>query len=333
MANTKAADVKLTIGMASNPRTWPIFDGSVKPEGISFAGEAVHGSELFYRQLKFAEFDVAEMSFSSLMIATANGDDRFIGLPIFTTRHFFHAGILARTDVGIETPADLKGKRVGVPEYQQTAALWTRGVLQHEFGVEPKDMTFWMERTPDLSHGGQTGFKAPPGVTVNQIPAESSIGDMMANGELDATLLYLTDRNLVDRSRIDLNEHPDVKYLFPDRRAEGIRYHNKTGIYPINHGMVIKREVAEQHPWAILSVVNAFKEANAYANAQRKAHVDYYVAAGVIEPGAVDAPLVQHGIVANRKVLETAAQYSFEQGLTPRLMKLEEVYAPETMEL
>lgn len=331
MASGHAADLKLTVGMASNPRTWPLLDGKVKPEGIEFECEVVHGSELFYRQLKFAEFDVAEMSFSSLMIAIANGDDRFIGLPIFTTRHFFHAGMLARKDAGIDTPADLKGKRVGVPEYQQTAALWTRGVLQHEFGVAPTDMIFWMERTPELSHGGVTGFKPPPGVTVHQIPAESSLGEMVAKGELDATLLYLTDRNLVDRSRIDLHNHPDVKPLFPDRRAEGIRYYRKTGIYPINHGMVIKREVADKHPWAILSVFNAFRAANELCDAQRKAHVDYYVATGLADPEALAAPLVQHGIVANRKVLETAAQYSFEQGLTPRLMKLEDVFAPETI--
>ena len=125
---------------------------------------------------------------------------------------------------GIETPADLKGKRVGVPEYQQTAALWARGVLQHEFGVAPKDMEFWMERTPEMSHGGATGFKPPPGVTVNQIPADKSIGSMMLAGELDAVLHYLSGRNLVDRSRADLTNHPDFKYLFPDPIAEGMRY-------------------------------------------------------------------------------------------------------------
>lgn len=333
MAKSTKKNLKLSVGMASNPRTWPILDGSVQPDGIELACEVVHGSELFYRQLKFAEFDIAEMSFSSLMISIANGDDRFIGLPIFTTRHFFHTGILARKDAGVNEPADLKGKRVGVPEYQQTAMLWTRGAIQHEYGVEPKDMTFWMERTPDLSHGGVTGFKPPPGVTVNQIPAESSLGEMVASGEIEVALHYLTARNLVDRSRIDLENHPDIKPLFPDRRAEGIRYYNKTGIYPINHGMVIKRDVAEKHPEAVLNVVNAFKEANERAEAQRQAHVAYHVAAGLAEPEPLATTLVQHGIVANRRVLETAAQYSFEQGLTPRLMKLEEVFAPETMEI
>jgi hypothetical protein len=193
---------------------------------------------LFWRQLRFAEFDVAEMSMSSLMIAKSKGDDRFVGIPVFTTRMFFHTRILVRKDAKIDKPSDLKGKRVGVPEYQQTAALWIRGAMQHEFGVEPKDMEFWMERPPSKSHGGATGFKAPPGVTVNQVPPDKSLGSMMVSGELDAVMFYLVDPNLIDRSTIDLHSHPDTKPLFPDPLAEGVRYYKKTGILPINHGMV-----------------------------------------------------------------------------------------------
>jgi 4,5-dihydroxyphthalate decarboxylase len=116
------ADLQLSVGMASNPRTWPIFDGTIKPDGVDLIPSAVHPSELFWRQLKFGDFDISEMSFSSLIMALANGDDRWVGLPVFTTRRFFHTGILVRKDAGIEKPEDLKGKRVGVPEYQQTAA-------------------------------------------------------------------------------------------------------------------------------------------------------------------------------------------------------------------
>ena len=328
-------NLRLSIAVANNPRTWPILDGTVKPDGIDLIPTSVHGSEIFWRQLKFAEFDVSEMSFSSLMMAMAHGDDRWIGLPMFTTRSFFHTGILVRKDAGIETPSDLKGKRVGVPEYQQTAALWTRGVLQHEFGVEPKDMEFWMERVPEVSHGGSTGFKTPPGVTINQIPIESNIGAMMLSGELDATLLYLKDPNLVDRSTADLHNHPDIKPLFPDTYAEGVRYFNKTGIYPINHGMVIRRSVAEEHPWAALNILKAYAEASEIANRQRIEHVEYYVRSGLVDKAsgeALNKPLVVHGIKANRNTLETAAQYSYEQGLTPRLMKLEEVFAKTTMD-
>src|SRR4051812_46081063 len=186
--------LQLSLAIASNPRTWPILDGTVKPDGIDLVPTILHPSEMFWRQLRFADFDASEMSVSSLMMARAGGDERWVGMPIFTTRKLFHTEVLVRRDARIEAPADLRGKRVGVPEYQQTAALWTRGVLQHEFGVEPKDMEFWMERTPSKSHGGATGFKAPPGVTVNQVPPDKSLGSMMVSGELDAVMFYLVDR-------------------------------------------------------------------------------------------------------------------------------------------
>ena len=134
----------------------------------------LHPSELFWRQLHFSEFAVSEMSCSSFVIAVERGDTRFVGLPIFTTRRFFHTSILVRRKAGIETPADLSGKRVGVPEYQQTAAVWSRGVLKDDFGVDPKDIEWCMERTPEMSHGGSTGFVPPPGVTVHQIPATTA---------------------------------------------------------------------------------------------------------------------------------------------------------------
>lgn len=326
--------LQLSIALTSNPRTWPVIDGHVGPDAIDLVPTVLHPSELFWRQLKFAEFDVAEMSVSSLMIARSKGDDRFLGIPVFTTRRFFHTGILVRRAAGIEAPADLKGKRVGVPEYQQTAALWARGVLQHEFGVAPKDMEFWMERPPSHSHGGATGFTPPPGVTVNRIPLEKSIGSMMLSGELDATLFYLVDPNLIDRSTADLKSHPDVKTLFPDPLAEGIRYYRKTGLYPINHGMVIRRELAEQHPWAVLNILKAFDRANEVANRQRLDHTEYHVETGLLPADARKAlrvPLVSHGIASNRPVLETVAQYSTEQGLTPRLMKLDELFAASAM--
>lgn len=326
--------LRLSIGMAANPRTWPILDGHVTADAIDLVPSVVHPSELFWRQLRFGDFDVSEMSFSSLMMAKANGDERFVGLPVFTTRRFFHTEMLVRRDSGISSPADLKGKRVGVPEYQQTAALWTRGVLQREFGVAPKDMEFWMERVPSHSHRGALGFTSPPGVAIRQIPPEKNIGSMMISGELDATLFYLVNPNMIDRSTADLWHHPDIQPMFPDALAEGVRYYRKTGIYPINHGMVIKREIAEQHPWTVLNLFKAFQRANEFANEQRLEHAEYHFRAGLISGEANDAlakPLVVHGVKANRLVLETAAQYSFEQGLTPRLTKLEDVFAANAM--
>ncbi|HKT19214.1 MAG TPA: ABC transporter substrate-binding protein [Stellaceae bacterium] len=325
----------LSFGITSNPRTWPILDGRVVPDAIDPLITKCDPSELFWRQLRFADFDVSEMSMSSLMMIRAQGDDRFIGLPVFTTRQFFHTKILVRRDARINSPADLKGKRVGVPEYQQTAALWIRGITQSEFGVTPRDMEFWMEREPARSHAGAVGFKPPPGVTIHQIPPHKSIGSMMVKGELDACMFYIRNQNLIDRSSEDLYHHPDIKPLFPDSAAEGVRYFEKTGIYPINHGMVVKREIAERNPWVVVNLLQAFNAANDIANRERIEHVAYHLETGRVPEryrAALAAPLITHGIKANRVTLETAAGYSLEQGLTPRLLKLADLFAASSLD-
>ncbi len=217
-------NLQLSIGITSNPRTWPIIDGTVKPDGIDLIPTVLHPSELFWRQLHFAEFAVSEMSCSSFLIAVARGDTRFVGLPIFTTRRFFHTSILVRARSRhreARRPQGQARRRAGI---SADRGFVGRGVLQHEFGVAPKDMEFWMERTPEMSHGGATGFKPPPGVTVHQIPADKSIGSMMLAGELDAVLHYLSGRNLVDRSRADLASHPgfQISVCRSDRRRHAL---------------------------------------------------------------------------------------------------------------
>jgi len=329
-------NIQLSIAMDHNPRTVPIFEGAVKPDGIDLICTPLHASELFWRQLRFGDFDVSEMSMSSLMMAVAGGDTRWVGLPVFTTRRMFPFGILVRKDRGINTPEDLKGKKMGVPEYQQTAALWTRGVLQHEYGIHARDMEFWMERNDDHSQGAATGFKPPKDVKLHYIPEHTNMGEMLLEGKLDGALRYLAGtNNLVDRSSADLYNHQDFKTLFPDPHAEGVRYYNKTGLYPINHGMVIKREIADKHPWAVLNLFKAFERANEIAEKARLSAIAYHAEIGLVPREvrkALATPLIRHGIRANRKVLETAAQFSYEQGLTPRLIKLEELFAPSVME-
>jgi len=330
------ADLQLSLIMGSNDRSRPVLDGSIKPDGIDLTCTTAHPSEIFWRQLHFQEFDVSEMSLSSLLMAMAHGNRDWIALPIFTSRRFFHTGTWVRTDSGIDKPQDLKGKRVGVPEYQQTAALWSRGVLKHEFGVEAEDLDWWMERTEERSHGGATGFQPPAGIRFNRIPGDQSIGSLLAEGKLDATLLYLTDNNLVDRSRIRLEGNPDYRLLFPNPAAEGQRYFKKTGIYPINHGMVIRRSIHEQHPWVALNLFNAFRQARDRAATRMRELVSTHLELGLLGPDARKALAIDpypYGVKSNQKVLETVAEYSHEQGLTPRVMKMEEIFAPSTLDL
>jgi 4,5-dihydroxyphthalate decarboxylase len=322
--------------MGANDRSQPVLDGTVKPEGIDLTCTTAHPSEIFWRQLHFREFDVSEMSLSSLLMAVANGNRDWVGLPIFTSRRFFHTWAWVRADSGINQPQDLKGKRVGVPEYQQTAALWSRGVLKDEFGVEPEDLDWWMERTEERSHGGATGFQPPAGIRFNRIPANESIGTLLMDGKLDATLLYLNDNNLVDRSRVRLEGNPEFRLLFPDPIDEGRRYFQKTGIYPINHGMVVRRSIYEQHPWVPLNLFNAFREAKDQAARRMRDLVSTHIELGLLPPDARKALSFDpypYGVKSNQKVLETMAQYSFNQGLTPRVMPMDEIFAPSTLDL
>ena len=161
----------------------------------------------------------------------------------------------------------MRGKRIGVPEYQQTWAIWSRGALQHEFGVHPREIEWFMERNPDKSHGGATGFKPPDGVRVNQIPPTTNMGEMLLRGELDGSIHYLQEKNLVDRSTVDVSSV--THHLFPDPAAEGRRYYAKTGLFPINHTVVIRRSLLEQHPWIALNLYSAFVAAKAEIAALR----------------------------------------------------------------
>jgi 4,5-dihydroxyphthalate decarboxylase len=329
----------ISIALSDNHYTRPITQGRVHPQGARFLSTCVHPSEMFWRQLKYSDFDVSEMSLSSLFIASSNGDRRWVALPIYTSRTFFQTWILIRNDRGINSPADLKGKRVGVPEYQQTAALWSRGILQHEYGVLPQDMTWFMERSPEKSHGGSTGFKAPEGVVLNMIKPHTNIGEMLVQGELDATLLYLNSKNLVDRSQIDVLGHPNIEPLFKDPFVETTRFFRKTGLFPINHTVVMKRELYEKHPWLALNIYHAFNEAKQQADVDAREAMQSMMETGVIQMGqglmSMDwqEQAKKYGMKNSKLVLQTIASYIYEQGLSQRPIQIEDIFAASTLEL
>jgi 4,5-dihydroxyphthalate decarboxylase len=329
------APLELSAAFWPNDRSAAIFDGRVAPKGITLIMSSIFPSEIFWRQLKFADFDFSEMSMSSLLISAAHGRSEWIGIPIFTMRIFFHTLTIVRQGSGIERPQDLRGKKVGVPEYQQTAAVWSRGILQHEFGVEPREIEWFMERRPEMSHGGSTGFNPPPGVKLSYLDAKTDLAEMLLGGQIDASLLYLNTANLVDRARTDLSTKREIHDLYPDTAAESARYYAKTGIFPINHCAVIRRSIYERHPWVARSLYDAFLAAKIEYDKRRVAAIDAAVTAGVVDPSATTAlghDLFAYGIKGAGRVLETIATYQHEQGLTPRPVRLDEVFAPECMD-
>jgi len=327
--------IELSIALSDNERTRPLIEGEVAPQGIKLVPTMIHPSEMFWRQLRFAEFDVSEMSMSSLIISISRGERSWVAIPVFTMRKFFHTSIIVRNDSGIATPADLRGKRIGVPEYQQTWAIWARGVLEDEFGVHPRDIEWFMERNPDKSHGGATGFRAPDGVRVNQIPPADNIGEMLVRGALDGALHYLVDRNLVDRSSVDISAVTHT--LFPDPAAEGRRFYAKTGLFPINHAVVVRRSLLQSHPWIALNLYSAFVAAKEKIAHCGQSYLHWYFETGLLDAGVRrtlgDNDPLAYGVKASRAVLETITQYVHEQGLSARRVGLEEIFAPSTLDL
>lgn len=323
-------ELELSAAFMANPRSHPLYAGEVRPENVRLYVSELYPTEIFWRQLHHSEFDVSEMSISSLFIAVSRGLREWVAIPVFPMRRFFHTGVMIRTDRGIDEPADLAGKRVGVPEYQQTAALWSRGVLRDEFGVQPASMEWFMERDEQQSHGGATGFTPPPGVRLTYLQRSQAIGRMLRDGELDALIHFSPGNNIIDRSTFDPLASPNVRLLF-DRAAEAKRYFAKTGIFPINHTLVVRRSIAERHPWVVTSLFEAFTEAKRRTRVRLQSLAAPFAETGLLGGATLDRDLHPYGIAAARTELETVSRFLHEDGLTASRVALDEVFAPQTL--
>ena len=329
------ARLKLTCALTANDRTAALIDESVKPDALDIEITTLSPGEMFYRQLKNAEFDVSEMSLATLMIATSKSPTQWVGVPVFTMRRFFHAHVMVNAKDGIAKPADLKGKRIGVPEFQQTAAVWVRGILRDEFGFDSRDAQWFMERSPEVSHGAATGFEAPAGYRLQYVPQEKNISAMLVDGEVDALFMWASQKNMIDRTTVDPMTSSNVKRLF-DPVAESRRYFAKTGMFPINHGVVIRRSIVEQYPWVVLNIFNWFLAGKERATERRDALLEPYFTAGVLDAGSkgtVEADVMPYGVQKARPVLETISRYLNEDGLTARRVGLEEIFHKTTLDL
>jgi 4,5-dihydroxyphthalate decarboxylase len=344
------ANLELSFAFAENQRSRPILEGTIAPEGIDLRCTRSGMQELAWRQFHAQEFDASELSMSSMIAARSRGDDTFVALPIFTTRSFMQTNVLVSEAAGINSPEDLIGKRIGVPEYQQTAALWARGILQHEYGVDPTACHWYMERLPEQSHGGSTGFEPPAGLDFQYIPWEKNIVEMMVAGELDASLLggswgvlapsanSLRRKSIVNENRgtTRLGPGSGVRPLFASPRAEGARYYAKTGIFPVNHGFAVQREVLDKNPWVALNIYQAFLEAKDVWLGELGDATRPFLDTGVLNEDAskgLEEDLFPYGVRANRKLLETLIDYSFEQGLSERRIQVEELFYAPTLDL
>ena len=328
--------IELSLISSKYERIAALLDGTVEVEGAELVWSNSHPSETFWRQLRFAEFDVSEMSMSSLLIAKSRGAD-MVAIPIFPSRRFMHASLAIHIDSTIERPEELAGQRIGVGEYQQTAALWTRGTLEHDFGVSQYGVDWYMERSEELSHGGATGFVPP-----ERIPENKTLLSMLLNKELDAAMLLSTfqaEKNVIDRStqHRQAGDAARVKPLFPDMLAEGKRFVETHGFVPVNHCYVIRGDVHKQHPWLAFNLFAAFCKAKEYwyERLPRAIPSDLFFGPQYLARtrAIVGEDPFPYGIRDNQKMLETLIDYSFEQKLIARKLEVEEIFAPSTLDL
>ncbi len=337
-----AGKVQLSFISARNERIAKLLDGEVEVEGVDLVWTNSDPSETFWRQLKFDEFEVFEMSFSSLLIAKARGSD-MVAIPVFPSRRFMHALLSVNVDSGVEKPNDLYGKRIGVGEYQQTASLWTRGVLQHDFGVDQFSVDWWMERSEELSHGGATGFKPMEGIKFNRIPEDKSLATMLVRGELDAASIgraFSNEKNVIDRSttiRPKPEEFAKAKPLFPDFIGEGKRFFETHGYIPANHCYAIRGDIYRKHPWIAFNLYAAFVRAKEEWYAELSSHVPSDLIFGsqyMAQTRSIfGSDPYTYGLRDNQKMIDTMIGFSHEQGFIPRKPDMEELFAPPMLDL
>ena len=318
------ANLRLNFACGPYDRTQALRDGTIKPEGIDLNYIALQPAEIFWRMLQYQEFHVSEMSLSNYTSLVSDGNAPFIAIPVFPSRVFRHGYFFINTTKGIEKPSDLKGKRGGVPEYSMTAAVYMRGLMQHEFGVKPSDVEWVQGRTDRL------GRQLPSDIRLTQAPAGAELGDRLERGEID---FMITANNPLSFRR----GAKTVRRLLPDYAAAEKDYYRRTKIYPIMHTVVIRRDIYDRDPWVALNLYKALSRAKEHCyhllseTGSPKASFAWLQPMIEEEQAIIGRDWYPYGIEQNRPSIEALLQYTHEQGLTTRRIKLEELFAPSTL--
>jgi 4,5-dihydroxyphthalate decarboxylase len=317
---------RLRLNFACGPydRTQALRDGTIQPDGIELNYLALQPAEIFWRMLQFKEFDASEMSLSNYTTLVSEGNPPFVAVPAFPSRVFRHGYFFINTSKGITSGADLKGKRGGVPEYSMTAAVYMRGLMQHEFGVKPSDVE-WVQGRAD-----RLGRKLPSDVRLTQAPAGTELGDLLERGEID---FLITANNPLSFRRGAKN----VRRLFPNYAEMEKDYYRRTKIYPIMHTVVIRREIYERDPWVAVSLYKAMCEAKERCYrllleaGAPKASFAWLQPMIEEEQAIIGRDWYPYGIAQNKPSIEALLQYTHEQGLSTRRLTIEELFVPSTL--
>jgi ABC-type nitrate/sulfonate/bicarbonate transport system substrate-binding protein len=324
------ARLPLTFACGDYDRTRALEEGTIRPDGIELTYLRLPVEETFFRMARHREFEVAEMSLSTYVLSLQADPSPFVALPVYTSRMFRHGGIYCHADAGISAPEDLKGKVVGLPEYQLTACVWIRGILADRHGV-PVDsvryLTGGQEKPGRIEKAGVDLL----GIDIGRAPEGRTLSEMLAAGEIDALYSPRIPSPFAARD-------PQVRRVFPDVVGAEKEYYAATGIFPIMHVVVIRRDVYEKHPWVAQSLYKAMLRAKqeAYANLYDSSALRFMLP-------WLNQDLEQarellgddywsYGLEANTETLSTFLRYHHEQGLSRRLWRPEELFAPESTE-
>ena len=323
--------LRLTLSCWNYDRVRALADGRVRPEGIDLNFLDLPVEETFFRMLRHREFDLAELSLSSYGVSLFREPRPFVAIPVFPSRSFRHSGIFVSAKSGIREPRDLTGKRIGTPEYQLTAAVWIRGILQDEHGVRPDACEYWSGGQEQPGREEKQKLDLPPQFRLRPVGPGQTLSQMLAAGEIDA--LHSP------RMPSTLHTQPDkVKRLFENYVEVERAYYRKTRIFPIMHVIAIRREVYEQNRWIAMSLTKAFVEAKRicyeelYETGALRTMLPWMIAEIESLRSDMGDDWWSYGYAPNRLVLDTFLRYHHEQGLSRRRLQPEELFAPETLE-
>jgi 4,5-dihydroxyphthalate decarboxylase len=325
-------EVPITIACGNYDRTRAIQDGRVKVEGCAVTYLPLYPEEIFHRAFKFQEFDVSEISFSSFIRTVASGTSEYVGIPAFVSRIFRHSGIYVRADAGINKPEDLRGKRIGVPEYQITAVVWMRGMMQHEYGVKPSEIHWRSGGQEQAGRQERTPLKPIPGLDLKPIGPDQTLVGMLRAGELDALFTARAPSSF-------LAGEPHIRRLFANTREAEQAYYKKTRLFPIMHLIGIRKQLVEWYPWLPVSLYKAFCESKALAIRDLTDVNALIVSLPWLDAETRDTIAVMghdfwsYGVHENMREIEALTQYAYEQGLAERKVGVEELFARSVFEI
>ena len=323
--------VGITLACGEYDRTIPLQDGTVSPKGVDINYVAMRPGPLFRRQARHAEFDVAELSFSTYTMLRSRGDTRMIAIPVFPSRKFRHGHIFVNDD-SVKVPADLKGKRLGVHEYQNTASSWIRGILKDEYGVGQEDVGWVLGglNAPKVE-GDRIPLEFGSNMDVTRLDNDRYLSELLAKGEISGVISAEMPNSFVAGA-------PGVRRLFPDYPDVERDYYRRTRIFPIMHTVVIKTEIYERHRWLARTMVEAFEEAKSTGRERLRYSGALYSSLPwlgshieELDQLTEGKDMFEYGLEPNRHVMETFLGYSLDQGLIEKPMAIEDLFAPEAL--